>query len=34
MPVMGLVCQKIWFGFKVAAANFKKLVKGLKLAAQ
>ena len=34
MPVMGLVCQKIWFGFKVAAANFKKLVKGLELAAQ
>jgi hypothetical protein len=32
MPVMGLVCQKIWFGFKVAAANFKKLVKGLELA--
>ena len=32
MPVRGEVCQKIWFGFKVAAANFKKLLKGLKLA--
>src|SRR6056297_2197156 len=31
MPVRGELCQKIWFGFKVAAANFKKLVKGLKL---
>lgn len=30
MPVRGLVCQKIWFGFKVAAANFKKLLKGLR----
>ncbi len=29
MPVRGEVCQKIWFGFKVAAANFKKLLKGL-----
>jgi len=32
MPVRGEVCQKIWFGFKVAAANFKKLMKGLKTA--
>ena len=32
MPVMGELCQKIWFGFKVAAVNFKKLFKGLKLA--
>src|SRR6056297_3521162 len=31
MPVRGEVCQKIWFGFKVAAVNFKKLFKGLKL---
>ena len=31
MPVRGELCQKIWFGFKVAAVNFKKLVKGLKL---
>jgi hypothetical protein len=30
MPVRGEVCQKIWLGFKVAAANFKKLLKGLK----
>ncbi|MFW5737237.1 MAG: transposase [Halanaerobium sp.] len=30
MPVRSEVCQKIWFGFKVAAANFKKLLKGLK----
>lgn len=29
MPVRSEVCQKIWFGFKVAAANFKKLLKGL-----
>lgn len=32
MPVRGEVCQKIWFGFKVAAANFKKLLKGLETA--
>ena len=32
MPVRGEVCQKIWFGLKVAAANFKKLLKGLELA--
>jgi len=31
MPVRGELCQKIWFGFKVAAVNFKKLFKGLKL---
>lgn len=30
MPVRGKLCQKIWFGFKVAAVNFKKLLKGLK----
>ena len=34
MPVRGEVCQKIWFGFKVAAANFKKLLKGFKPATQ
>jgi hypothetical protein len=34
MPVRGELCQKIWFGFKVAAANFKKLLKGFKPATQ
>jgi len=29
MPIMGEVCSKIWLGFKVAAYNFKKLIKGL-----
>jgi hypothetical protein len=30
MPVRDKLYQKIWFRFKVAAANFKKLLKGLK----
>lgn len=29
MPVRGLVRVKIWFGFKIAAMNFKSLIKGL-----
>jgi len=28
MPIRGLVRVKIWFGFKIAAFNFKSLVKG------
>lgn len=28
MPVRGLVRSKIWFGFKIAAMNFKSLVNG------
>ena len=28
MPIRGLVRSKIWFGFKIAAMNFKSLVKG------
>jgi hypothetical protein len=28
MPIRGLVRAKIWFGFKIAAMNFKSLVKG------
>lgn len=28
MPIRGLVRSKIWFGFKIAAINFKSLVKG------
>ena len=30
IPVRGKLCVKIWLGFKVAAYNFKKLLKGLK----
>jgi len=30
MPVMGLVRQKLFLGFKIAAMNFKKLLKGNK----
>jgi hypothetical protein len=29
MPIRGLVRSKIWFGFKIAAFNFKCLVQGL-----
>lgn len=29
MPIRGLVRSKIWFGFKVAAYNVKKLLKGV-----
>lgn len=32
MPVRGLVRSKIWFGFKVAASNVKKLFKRVELA--
>ncbi|MBN4051165.1 transposase, partial [bacterium AH-315-L21] len=32
MPIRGLVCSKIWLGFKIAAYNTKKLFKGLKVA--
>ena len=28
MPIRGLVRSKIWFGFKIAAMNFKSLLKG------
>jgi hypothetical protein len=28
MPIRGLVRSKIWFGFKIAAMNFKSLVNG------
>jgi hypothetical protein len=28
MPIRGLVRAKIWFGFKIAAMNFKSLIKG------
>lgn len=28
MPIRGLVRTKIWFGFKIAAMNFKSLLKG------
>jgi hypothetical protein len=28
MPIRGLVRSKIWFGFKIAAINFKSLLKG------
>lgn len=31
MPIRGLVRAKIWFGFKIAAFNFKCLVKGLRV---
>lgn len=30
MPIRGLVRSKIWFGLKIAAANFKSLIKGLR----
>ncbi|WP_341372122.1 transposase [Clostridium tepidiprofundi] len=26
MPVRGFLCSKLWFGFKVAAYNFKTLL--------
>lgn len=29
LPVRGLVRSKLWFGLKIAAINFKRLVKGL-----
>lgn len=32
LPVRGLVCSKIWLGFKVACYNVKKLLKGLNIA--
>lgn len=32
MPIRGLVRAKIWFGFKIAASNIKKLFKGIKMA--
>jgi len=32
MPVRGLVRSKIWFGFKIAANNVKKLFKRVKMA--
>lgn len=31
MPIRGLVRAKIWFGFKIAAINFKSLLKGNRL---
>jgi len=34
MPIRGLVRSKIWFGFKIAAMNFKSLVKGLRKSAR
>ena len=32
MPVRGLVRSKIWFEFKIAASNVKKLFKRVKMA--
>jgi hypothetical protein len=30
MPVRGLLRSKLWFGFKIAAMNFKSLLKWIK----
>ena len=30
MPVRGLLCSKLWFGFKIGAYNFNKLLRYLK----
>jgi hypothetical protein len=34
LPVRGLVRSKLWFGLKISAINFKRLVKGLETKAK